>query len=141
MEPADIYFTEDETGPFAGRHLLLDMWDARGLTDIAFIEATLLSAAHAAGATVLHAHFHPFGEGQGITGVLLLAESHISIHTWPEVGFAALDIFMCASCDPMLALPVLEQAFQPRQLDVNPLRRGAVPASRCAALTASVDDQ
>ncbi|WP_018152189.1 adenosylmethionine decarboxylase [Leeia oryzae] len=124
--PAEIYFAEDETGQFAGRHLLLDMWGGQGLADIPFIESTLLAASRAAGATVLHAHFHPFGEGQGITGVLLLAESHMSIHTWPEVGFAALDIFMCASCDPMLALPVIRDAFQPQRLIVNPLRRGVI---------------
>jgi S-adenosylmethionine decarboxylase len=46
---------------------------------------------------VLFSHFHAFGEGQGVTGVVLLAESHITIHTWPECGFAAADIFMCGS--------------------------------------------
>jgi hypothetical protein len=54
----------------------------------------------AAGARILHGHFHTFGRRQGVTGVLLLAESHISIHTWPEAGFAAVDIFMCGECAP-----------------------------------------
>ncbi|UUZ57112.1 adenosylmethionine decarboxylase [Massilia sp. H-1] len=58
----------------------------------------------------MHSHFHSFGAAQGVTGVLLLAESHISIHTWPEFGFAAADIFMCGDARPALALDVIERA-------------------------------
>jgi S-adenosylmethionine decarboxylase len=67
---------------------------------------------------------HSFGEGAGITGVAILAESHISIHTWPETGFAAIDIFMCGSCDPHRAMPVLEAAFAPSRTGVSVHKRG-----------------
>ena len=63
-------------------------------------------------ATILHSHFHHFGPDGGVSGVVVLAESHISIHTWPERDFAAVDIFMCGACDPYRSLPVLKAAFR-----------------------------
>ena len=98
---------KDQTGqarPFSpGLHLLVDFWECRGLRDAEGIERTLREAAAACGATVLDVMLHNFGEGGGITGVALLAESHISIHTWPETGDAALDLFKCGRCDPRTA--------------------------------------
>ena len=93
------------------------------LTSCTRIEQLLRDAADLAGAHVLHSHFHGFGEGQGVTGVVLLAESHISIHTWPENGFAAADIFMCGASDPQRALALLRQALQPAGCDVTTIRR------------------
>jgi len=109
----------------SGVHLLADMSGiAAGLlTDCVKIEQLLRDAAKAAGAQVLHSHFHGFGEGQGITGVVLLAESHISIHTWPEDGFAAADIFMCGASDPQRALALLRGALQPTSCKVSDIRR------------------
>ena len=63
---------------------------------------------------------------RGVSGVVVLAESHISIHTWPERDFAAVDIFMCGACDPHKAIPVLKAAFSPARIDVNEQRRGRV---------------
>ena len=54
----------------------------------------------------------------------MLAESHISIHTWPEAGYAALDVFMCGSADPDLCIPVLREAFSAKRVEVNELLRG-----------------
>jgi S-adenosylmethionine decarboxylase len=82
-------------------------------------------AAAAAGARVLHSHFHGFGEGMGVTGVVLLAESHISIHTWPEDGFAAVDIFMCGASRPDTALDVIRTALDPQRCQLNTIRRSA----------------
>ena len=111
--------------PFApGLHLLVDFWECRGLRDAEGIERVLREAATACGATVLNVMLHNFGEGGGITGVALLAESHISIHTWPETGYAALDLFMCGSCDPRGALPVLEAWFSPGIMRVTEHQRG-----------------
>lgn len=88
-----------------GQHLLLDLHEvpAKLLGDVRRIEIVLREAAQLAGATPIHAHFHHFGEGMGVTGVLLLRESHISIHTWPEHGYAAVDVFMCGQARPELA--------------------------------------
>ena len=118
------YFIERDGVRYAGGHLLLDMWGARNLTDPRIIEDTLSAAAHASGATILHSHFHQFGEGGGVSGVLVLAESHISIHTWPERDFAAIDVFMCGACDPLKAVPVLEDGFKPTDFEISEQRRG-----------------
>ena len=126
VSPATDYFVEKDGQRYAGGHVLLDFWGARNLTDSALIERALRDAATAANATILHGHFHQFGENGGISGVLVLAESHISIHTWPEADFAAIDIFMCGKCDPQAAVPVLRKAFRPKRDEVKEERRGVV---------------
>ena len=111
-----------------GAHLLADFHGvaADSLSDADAIESLLLDSARAAGARILHSHFHAFGPGRGITGVLLLAESHISIHTWPEFGFAAADIFMCGRAEPQRALAVIRSALQPASCTVQTITRGQV---------------
>ncbi|MDG9970691.1 adenosylmethionine decarboxylase [Achromobacter mucicolens] len=109
-----------------GRHVLADF---RGvapslLTDAQALERQMTAAAHAAGAQVLSAHFHHFGEGAGVTGVILLSESHISIHSWPEHRFAALDIFMCGAARPEDALDFLRAALAPESVAVTTVARG-----------------
>jgi S-adenosylmethionine decarboxylase len=120
------YFVEKDGVKFAGMHLLLDLWGAHNLTNPELIDSALRDAAEAARATILHSHFHHFGPDGGVSGVLVLAESHISIHTWPERDFAAVDIFMCGSCDPYDSLPVLEAAFRPASTLVAEQRRGLI---------------
>ena len=120
------YFVEKDGLKFAGTHLLVDLWGARELTDPARIDAALREAAEAAKATILHSHFHHFGPDGGVSGVLVLAESHISIHTWPERDFAAIDIFMCGSCNPYKSLPVLKAAFRPKHVLLSEQRRGLI---------------
>ncbi len=121
---APDYFVRRDGEEFAGTHVLLDLWEAQRLDDKGHVEQALRDAVTAAGATLLHLHLHRFTPEGGISGVAVLAESHISIHTWPERGFAALDIFMCGSCEPMLAVPVLEAAFAPGRSIVKEERRG-----------------
>src|SRR5579875_3224666 len=121
------YFQEKDGERFAGMHLLLDLWGARNLSDPEAIGRALAEAAQAADATLLHSHFHHFSPEGGVSGVIVLAESHISIHTWPERDFAAIDIFMCGSCDPYRSLPILKHAFRPASIQLSEQRRGLIP--------------
>lgn len=120
------HFIQRDGLVFAGTHLILDMWEASGLTDQALIEQAFRDAVDAAGATLLHIHTHVFEPGGGISGVAVLAESHISIHTWPEIGYAALDIFMCGDAEPMKAVAVLKDAFQPGRVNLGDHKRGVI---------------
>ena len=105
----------------AGVHLIIDLHGGEGLND--HIEATLRRCVEASRATLLHIHLHHF-QPSGVSGVAVLAESHISIHTWPEAGYAALDIFMCGSAEPDNCIPVLRDAFAAKRIDVNEILRG-----------------
>ena len=113
-------------GVYAGRHLLVDLWDGDGFDDAAFIDAALRRSVDAAGATLLHIHLHEFSENGGVSGVAVLAESHISIHTWPEWGYAALDVFMCGDTDPLKASAMLREAFNPGRMEVSDHHRGRI---------------
>ncbi len=120
------YFVRRDGMIFAGTHLLIDLWGASRLDEPDHIDQALRQGALAAGATILHSHFHHFTPNGGVSGVIVLAESHISIHTWPERAFAAIDVFMCGACDPRLSVPVISQAFSPVRIDVSEERRGRV---------------
>jgi S-adenosylmethionine decarboxylase len=124
-QPKD-YFVERGGIVFAGSHVLADLWGASNLDNIELIERALREAVEVCGATLLHIHLHRFSEGGGVSGVAVLAESHITVHTWPERNFAAFDIFMCGKCEPMNALPVLRRHFQPTDVQVDQHRRGVV---------------
>ena len=118
------FFIEKDGERFAGVHLLVDMWDARNLDHPLAIEQTLCAAAVAAGATVLSVFHHLFSPNGGVSCIVALAESHISVHTWPERHFAAIDIFTCGACDPYLAIPTLRRFFAPSSLELNEIKRG-----------------
>ncbi|WP_255448475.1 adenosylmethionine decarboxylase [Telmatospirillum sp. J64-1] len=120
------YFIERNGIKYAGVHLLIDLWGASKLDNIEVIEAALRESAEIAGATLLHCHLHHFSPNGGVSGVLVLAESHISIHTWPERNYAALDVFMCGDCDPWKAIPVLKKAFTPDNVVVAEQKRGII---------------
>lgn len=120
------YFVERNGVKFAGVHLLIDLWGASHLDDIEIVEDALRRSAEVAGATLLHTHLHHFSPNGGVSGVLVLAESHISIHTWPERGYAALDVFMCGDCDPYKTIPVLREAFKPETVNLGEQKRGLI---------------
>ena len=109
----------------AGAHLIIDLYGAQRLNDIDHIEETLRRCVAAANATLLHIHLHHF-QPNGVSGVAVLAESHISIHTWPERGYAALDIFMCGACDPYKAIPIIKRAFEPTTVQLSEQKRGVM---------------
>ena len=127
VENGKDYYVERDGVKFAGIHLLIDLWEATRLDDLQVVEEALTRAALDAGATILHCHLHHFQPNGGISGVLVLAESHISIHTWPERGFAALDVFMCGDCDPYRAVPILKEAFRPAFVTLSENKRGLTP--------------
>ena len=108
----------------AGTHLIIDLYGAKRLDDLAHIEAALRRCVDEARATLLHIHLHHFTPNGGVSGVAVLAESHISIHTWPEADYAALDVFMCGHARPEATIEVLREAFAPDRLVVSEMLRG-----------------
>ncbi|OGX39927.1 MAG: S-adenosylmethionine decarboxylase proenzyme [Omnitrophica WOR_2 bacterium RIFCSPHIGHO2_02_FULL_68_15] len=113
---------------FAGRHLLIELWGANHLTSEPDIRRILQDAVAACRATLLSIDLHTFSPTHGISGVAVLGESHMSIHTWPEHAYAAVDIFMCGSLDPRKAIPVLKRGFQPKQVQIMEVKRGVMDA-------------
>lgn len=113
---------------YAGTHLIIDFWqvEVESLKDKARIEQAMIGAVEAAGATLLHIHVHSFGKECGVSGVAVLAESHISVHTWPERGYAAFDVFMCGTAEPRKAYILLKQALAPKKAAVAEHKRGLV---------------
>ena len=124
IEERDDHFVVRNGVRCAGAHLIIDLYGAERLDDIDHIEAALRRAVNAASATLLHIHLHHFEPNGGVSGVAVLAESHISIHTWPENGYAALDVFMCGKANPDACIPVLRDAFAPKNIAVSELLRG-----------------
>lgn len=111
-----------------GLHVIADFWGARQPTTPEALVATLRGAAEAAGQTIVGEVSHAFTP-QGLTGVLLLAESHISLHTWPEIGYMAIDIFTCGEtggCEDAVAW--LKAALEPDRVDMRSIERGAMRA-------------
>jgi len=109
---------------FAGVHKIVDMWAPRRIDELDFIETAMRESVAAARATLLHIHLHHFDKNGGVSGVAVLAESHISVHTWPEHSFAAFDIFTCGNTDPEAAIAVLTAALQPERVEVYEILRG-----------------
>ncbi len=123
---------EDTTGDrgassHAGQHLIIDLYGARRLDDVGHVERVLKRCVEASGATLLHMHLHPLEPTGGVTGVAVLKESHIAIHSWPKDGYAALDVFMSGSADPTRVVPILEQAFEASEVRVTAQLRGGAP--------------
>ncbi len=109
----------------AGKHWLIEYHgcDASTLNDEPHIRQSLCDAAVASGATIVTKVFHRFSP-QGVTGVVVVEESHLSIHTWPESGYAAVDFFTCGDCLPERAHEVLRVALNSTHADVLQVDRG-----------------
>ena len=117
------YFSVRNGVRFAGVHLIIDCYDAESLDDIGFIEQTLIRCISASNATLINIHLHHF-EPTGVSGVAVLAESHISVHTWPQSNYAAFDVFMCGNTQPEACVEIIREAFKPGRLTVNEHLRG-----------------
>jgi S-adenosylmethionine decarboxylase len=113
--------------PPLGKHLILDVWGEVGSLPYWNMDEAaelLKQAAIHAGATILTERWHHFGSGHGYTGVIILAESHISVHTWPEKGYAGIDAFYCGVCDPESSLPAILGFYKPFKHKVSLIQRG-----------------
>ncbi len=112
-----------KTVSHAGIHLFVDLWGASNLNSPEETEKVLIQAAKDAKATVLYSYMHRF-QPHGVSGVVVLAESHISIHTWPEKEYAAIDIFMCGNADPYSAINKIKEYFTPERIIISENKRG-----------------
>jgi S-adenosylmethionine decarboxylase proenzyme len=111
-----------------GRHLLIELQDCdkEVLNDLGFLRDSMVTAAIDCGATVLGESFHHFSP-QGVSGVLVIAESHLSIHTWPEYGYAAVDIFTCGTTvEPERAVEVLLEKLGAKNHSLREIPRGVL---------------
>src|SRR6188474_2169049 len=124
------FFCERDGVRYAGTHLIIDLVRAERLDDLEHIEQTLRRCVEVAGATLLHIHLHHFTPNGGVSGVAVLAESHISIHSWPEAEYAALDVFMCGHADPHATVDVLKTAFKPTKTVVKEHLRAGTMSER-----------
>jgi S-adenosylmethionine decarboxylase len=122
-EAREDHFIRRDGRVFAGTHLIIEVVNGHGLDDEARIERAFRDCVDECGATLLHIHTHKFSP-QGVSGVAVLAESHISVHTWPEIGYGAFDVFMCGEADPWRAVDVLKAAFSTGDVRVRELLRG-----------------
>ena len=115
-----------------GKHLLLELKDCdkEVLNDLSFLKEALLAAATEAGATVLGESFHRF-DPQGVSGAVIIAESHLFIHTWPEYGYAAADIFTCGnSVQAQKAAEILIEKLNTKNHSIIEIQRGILDNRR-----------
>jgi S-adenosylmethionine decarboxylase len=122
-EDREDHFIRRDGKVYAGTHLILEVVDGFGLDDETRIQDAFREIVDTCGATLLHIHTHKFSP-QGVSGVAVLAESHISVHTWPEIGYGAFDVFMCGDAQPWLAVDVLKRAFDTDDVRMKELLRG-----------------
>lgn len=122
-ENRDDHFIRRDGRTFAGTHLIIEVVNGIGLDDEGRIQQAFRDSVVVSGATLLHIHTHKFSP-QGVSGVAVLAESHISVHTWPEIGYGAFDVFMCGDAQPWRAVDVLKRAFGTDDVRVTELLRG-----------------
>lgn len=109
-----------------GKHLILELYDCEPalLDNPQHVEQTMTGAVEASGATLIQPFFHQFAP-QGVSGVIIISESHFTIHTWPEYGYAAVDVFTCGDVIDMdAAAQALRQGFGARNVQKMMFSRG-----------------
>lgn len=109
-----------------GRQILVEFYDCNEdhINDVDYIENALIEATKASKATIITHNFHKFNP-HGVSGVVVIAESHVSIHTWPEYGYAAVDIFTCGeTIDPWVIQEYLKDSFESRNISSMEMKRG-----------------
>lgn len=119
-----FHLNTDVESVWAGNHVLFDFKDGR-MPSMEEMELLMGGAAVAAGATILASNFHPF-EGGGYTGILVLSESHFSVHVWPEIQLATFDAYMCGDAVPKKVFTSLLEIIEPKQYSFMEIRRGVM---------------
>ncbi len=109
-----------------GRHILVEFYHCSQdvLNNVQQVREMMLEATHRSGATMVTENFHHFSP-YGVSGVVVIAESHLTIHTWPEYSYAAVDLFTCGeTVDPWVAFDILKKGLECQETQYNELRRG-----------------
>lgn len=108
-----------------GTHVIVELWgcDPRVLVDEELCLGVLRDCAKVAGATIVHEHSHRFGEG-GVSAILILQESHVSVHCWDVQGFVSADMYTCGDCEPERAIPVMKAGFKAKRVVTKVIARG-----------------
>ena len=113
-----------------GRHVIAELWqcDFDKLNDMDFIEQTFVDAALKSGAEVREVAFHNFAP-QGVSGVVIISESHLTIHSFPEHGYASVDVYTCGDLDPTIAAKYIAEALGSTSSELVEIPRGMGPVS------------
>ncbi len=113
-----------------GRHIIAELWecDFDKLNDVNFIEQTFVDAALKSGAEVREVAFHKFAP-QGVSGVVIISESHLTIHSFPEHGYASIDVYTCGDLDPTIAANYIAEALHAKTRELMELPRGMGPVA------------
>ena len=119
----DHFIIEDNV-TYAGKHIIVDLWRSSFDNKINTLKKMIKEAVKLSRAKIINIHMHRFGKEQGITGIAVLAESHISVHTWPERKYIAFDIFMCGDTFPELASEYLIKTLKPKRKKIEIIKRG-----------------
>jgi len=111
-----------------GRHVIAELWecDFDKLNDMNFIEQTFVDAALKSGAEIREVAFHKFAP-QGVSGVVIISESHLTIHTFPEHGYASIDVYTCGHLDPTIAAEYIAEALNAQTRETVEVPRGMGP--------------
>ena len=109
---------------YAGTHLIVELWNGKNFSSLPKARKILIDSVKACQATILKINLHKFSSSGGLSGVAIIKESHLSIHTWPEYKYAAIDIFVCGEVNPYKAIPVIKKGFKPQKIQVAELKRG-----------------
>lgn len=109
---------------YAGTHLIIELWNAKNLSSLPKIRKSLKDSVKAIGANLLNISLHKFSPSGGVSGVAVISESHISVHTWPEYNYAALDIFVCGQVNPYKAIGILKEQYQTSNIQISEIKRG-----------------
>lgn len=119
-----------------GQHVIIELWGCNNsINDADQVRTAMVDAVNAANATLLSLNVHTFSP-HGVTGVAVLSESHLSVHSWPEYGYVAADVFTCGeTTDPRAAAEVLREAFGASRVDLKELTRGVFPTRSSARLS------